>query len=287
MLRCPRESTLFPYTTLFRSGLAHPARLNLWDFGGQDVYHGSHALFLQGHAVFLLLWCPALESDRKSTRLNSSHVEISYAVFCLKKKNMTKSVYPLPTYEKPFTSFIPMSNAAVPPGIYSLSLHDALPIWAGPPGPAQPVGLRGAGRVPRLARPVPSGARGFPAVVVPRPGVRSEEHTSELQSRRDLVCRLLLEKKKHDEVRLPVAHVRKAVHVVHSYVKCCGAPGNLLSFPTRRSSDLGWPTRPGSTCGTSGGRTCTTARTPCSFRGTRFSCCCGAPPWSQIGRAHV
>src|SRR5262249_34516201 len=42
--------------------LPHPVQLNLWDFGGQDVYHGSHALFLQGQAVFLLLWDPALEN---------------------------------------------------------------------------------------------------------------------------------------------------------------------------------------------------------------------------------
>src|SRR5262249_20032005 len=42
--------------------LPQQMRLNLWDFGGQDVYHGSHALFLQGQAVFLLLWHPDLES---------------------------------------------------------------------------------------------------------------------------------------------------------------------------------------------------------------------------------
>src|SRR5262249_48305879 len=42
--------------------LPHPVRLNLWDFGGQDIYHGSHALFLQGQAVFLLLWDPSLET---------------------------------------------------------------------------------------------------------------------------------------------------------------------------------------------------------------------------------
>jgi internalin A len=39
-----------------------PVRLNLWDFGGQDIYHGSHALFLHGQAIFLLLWTPELES---------------------------------------------------------------------------------------------------------------------------------------------------------------------------------------------------------------------------------
>src|SRR5438067_5728895 len=67
MIRRPPRSTLFPYTTLFRScgrGLVHARRL-----GG-----GRHRQFA------------ALEEDRKSTRLNSSHVSISYAVFCLKKK---------------------------------------------------------------------------------------------------------------------------------------------------------------------------------------------------------
>ena len=42
-------------------GYERPVRLNLWDFGGQEVYHGSHALFFQGQAVFLLLWTPELE----------------------------------------------------------------------------------------------------------------------------------------------------------------------------------------------------------------------------------
>src|SRR6266403_4332091 len=62
MIRRPPRSTLFPYTTLFRSGHAY-----------QDHPHRS----LRGADG---------RPDRKSTRLNSSHVEISYAVFCLKKK---------------------------------------------------------------------------------------------------------------------------------------------------------------------------------------------------------
>jgi internalin A len=41
-------------------------RLNLWDFGGQDIYHGSHALFLQGQSIFLVLWTPAIESGSDS-----------------------------------------------------------------------------------------------------------------------------------------------------------------------------------------------------------------------------
>src|SRR3989442_4991829 len=69
MIRRPPRSTLFPYTTLFRSsGLK--ARLD--------------ERFLD--ALGLILACRGRGSDRKSTRLNSSHVRISYAVFCLKKK---------------------------------------------------------------------------------------------------------------------------------------------------------------------------------------------------------
>src|SRR5690349_23130822 len=69
--------------------------------------------------------------------------------------------------------------------IYTLSLHDALPIWsAGHPARVGPAyGDPGDRRVHRLPH---------------RSGERSEEHTSELQSRRDLVCRLLLEKKKYN-----------------------------------------------------------------------------------------
>src|SRR5438874_4239781 len=69
MRRPPPRSTLFPYTTLFRSLRAAPAR----------VRGGGGRRDPEGPAVRAL--------DRKSTRLNSSHVEISYAVFCLKKKN--------------------------------------------------------------------------------------------------------------------------------------------------------------------------------------------------------
>jgi len=47
-------------------GFADPVRLNLWDFGGQEIYHGSHALFLQGQAVFLILWTPKLEEGSDS-----------------------------------------------------------------------------------------------------------------------------------------------------------------------------------------------------------------------------
>src|SRR3712207_9022638 len=85
MIRRPPRSTLFPYTTLFRSwdGLDGETR---WQPDG-DGKHPLTNLFL---ADFLVvdLEKPYQESgDRKSTRLNSSHANISYAVFCLKKNN--------------------------------------------------------------------------------------------------------------------------------------------------------------------------------------------------------
>src|SRR6266496_2940481 len=185
MIRRPPRSTLFPYTTLFRSS-STPMVLAAWA-GPRPAR-----------------WIAEL--DRKSTRLNSSHVEISYAVFCLKKK---KSVGPLrrsssdqltpsnrelpdPIYVC-LVSYVEVRHA-LPDGrrtriqnfafffndtatteIYTLSLHDALPI--------SPVARRGAGSPRTWAAPWAWRS------------ARSEEHTSELQSRRDLVCRLLLEKK--------------------------------------------------------------------------------------------
>src|SRR3712207_7051897 len=80
--------------------------------------------------------------------------------------------------------------------IYTLPLHDALPIWPGPPGPSR-IGWRlPRGRTPRCG---PASDAPGSTARAGRPGrlrwPRSEEHTSELQSRQYLVCRLLLEKK--------------------------------------------------------------------------------------------
>src|SRR2546427_8553153 len=89
MIRRPPRSTLFPYTTLFRSGLSHGHR-DHW--GGLTGF--LHAWrrrlrrdlpFYGGVDHFRARWQQRGE-DRKSTRLNSSHSQISYAVFCLKKK---------------------------------------------------------------------------------------------------------------------------------------------------------------------------------------------------------
>src|SRR3712207_7586557 len=97
MIRRPPRSTLFPYTTLFRSAVVHEHQLVL----GRDRARAVHEPAVQlaqavaaaidrdddaqlGHCG--LLGTGSRYRDRKSTRLNSSHANISYAVFCLKKK---------------------------------------------------------------------------------------------------------------------------------------------------------------------------------------------------------
>src|SRR5215469_5289980 len=182
MIRRPPRSTLFPYTTLFRSpsparSATIPARVRSREGRGR-------------------------EGDRKSTRLNSSHVEISYAVFCLKKKKnwlarrsprRTDPSHRLRAGGSQTYGHLPVRRAAghrltcwplmffffndtATTEIYTLSLHDALPIPFNRTGTTVTVSGVGTFRQATAAR--------------------SEEHTSELQSRRDLVCRLLLEKKK-------------------------------------------------------------------------------------------
>src|SRR3712207_7868095 len=97
MIRRPPRSTLFPYTTLFRSfeGGFQPAgplaRVKAWVRAG--YFRGSgdgDAADDRHHTFFQVLPTPRIYArfplDRKSTRLNSSHANISYAVFCLKKK---------------------------------------------------------------------------------------------------------------------------------------------------------------------------------------------------------
>src|SRR5687768_17621443 len=86
MIRRPPRPTLFPYTTLFRSEIPHLSTYFLRDacerLGKSDVHLSSPTLDL-----FARYWWPGnVRQDRKSTRLNSSHGYISYAVFCLKKK---------------------------------------------------------------------------------------------------------------------------------------------------------------------------------------------------------
>src|SRR5476649_261204 len=187
MIRRPPRSTLFPYTTLFRScrrvcKVVSPTPR----FG-----------------VFIIR---SKARDRKSTRLNSSHTVISYAVFCLKKKKHSFAGSPKPytisrkvpqsqrqRASNPFScSWRPASvtrlcvttisksrifffNDTATTEIYTLSLHDALPIYH------QVVGVHLLEQVEIF-------------LAIGGVGVhRSEEHTSELQSHSELVCRLLLE----------------------------------------------------------------------------------------------
>src|SRR3712207_7546269 len=89
MIRRPPRSTLFPYTTLFRSGrrffrpvLRHARPAHRQDDGDEDVFRLPR---LEARRQQRLDGAGA-DADRKSTRLNSSHANISYAVFCLKKK---------------------------------------------------------------------------------------------------------------------------------------------------------------------------------------------------------
>src|SRR3712207_7397166 len=91
MIRRPPRSTLFPYTTLFRSAAV---TVSIWGAAMQQLqlmktnvrqllYVGSPCLWLNKRRLM-----DACIVDRKSTRLNSSHANISYAVFCLKKKKI-------------------------------------------------------------------------------------------------------------------------------------------------------------------------------------------------------
>src|SRR5258707_8139596 len=85
MIRRPPRSTLFPYTTLFRSVLFAAARQQCRQARRRDAI-GQGNTQLAAKAVG-----GGLDTDRKSTRLNSSHANISYAVFCLKKKKKRKT----------------------------------------------------------------------------------------------------------------------------------------------------------------------------------------------------
>src|SRR2546430_10949463 len=93
MIRRPPRSTLFPYTTLFRSEEVAPIERQIHD--SLAVHHRSERCVFRveqrsatGH-LNGLSHAADTELDRKSTRLNSSHSQISYAVFCLKKKTCT------------------------------------------------------------------------------------------------------------------------------------------------------------------------------------------------------
>src|SRR3712207_8519922 len=87
MIRRPPRSTLFPYTTLFRSAAEMMAPLGEDGSGGGSIltltYYGAEKVVPHYNVMGVA------KADRKSTRLNSSHANISYAVFCLKKKHIS------------------------------------------------------------------------------------------------------------------------------------------------------------------------------------------------------
>src|SRR5256886_2897004 len=129
MIRRPPRSTLFPYTTLFRSG-GRGLELFPDRFGGLEqpdrvpqalghlgfAVESQHALRLRQQGLGL-----REKPDRKSTRLNSSHSQISYAVFCLKKKKTTHNytVFFEPFYINTYIS-LTLSSIGTPTLLYYL-----------------------------------------------------------------------------------------------------------------------------------------------------------------------
>src|SRR3712207_7627830 len=101
MIRRPPRSTLFPYTTLFRSLLSRRLELQAQCFEGVFLSTVARSIDLSAEdRNELRAWHGFTgDEDRKSTRLNSSHANISYAVFCLKKKKKyTKHLHDTSTY---------------------------------------------------------------------------------------------------------------------------------------------------------------------------------------------
>src|SRR5438105_7114985 len=92
MIRRPPRSTLFPYTTLFRSRRERRRRARAERHAVSGGYEGGRHLQRAQHARGRALSRNGHPRDRKSTRLNSSHEWISYAVFCLKKKKKKKKI---------------------------------------------------------------------------------------------------------------------------------------------------------------------------------------------------
>src|SRR6476620_2836241 len=187
MIRRPPRSTLFPYTTLFRSVEA---------IGGAAVYH-------------ILDTNPDVaRTDRKSTRLNSSHANISYAVFCLKKKKKQENAICVKSQRRrvPGSRQVCCTRQLSPPSVLGvahllgfaslcrLGIFFFLMIRRPPRSTLFPYTTLFRTRAGRCA--CRRGSTSRRARTAPTPAARSEEHTSELQSRQYLVCRLLLEKNK-------------------------------------------------------------------------------------------
>src|SRR5258708_6662389 len=135
MIRRPPRSTLFPYTTLFRSGGSRGPGRGRHSFGARSTMSGwagpRPAAKTRRHPASSQRRDTGnnMTIDRKSTRLKSNHQIISDAVFCLKKKKHKnkRTITQLPvTRPDPIFFFF---NDTATTEIYTLSLHDALPIW--------------------------------------------------------------------------------------------------------------------------------------------------------------
>src|ERR1039457_4675706 len=195
MIRRPPRSTLFPYTTLFRSDLSQ-APVHLPDVLGQTGF--------QRH-----------NQDRKSTLLNSSHLVISYAVFCLKKKSDVM-IWHHVLLSQPVCSVLLLrfcagrveaqqgrcgAVASFCATSLSVIIFFFLMIRRPPRSTLFPYTTLFRSR---CARPGCASSSTFSCSANSR---RSEEHTSELQSPCNLVCRLLLEKKKRSSRVFPTIFV--------------------------------------------------------------------------------
>src|SRR2546427_6870141 len=102
MIRRPPRSTLFPYTTLFRSMKAGERALQLdpaFVYGEPLLAALYREMGRFDEAIALYQKAQSISGDRKSTRLNSSHSQISYAVFCLKKKKKSRTASRKPSAE--------------------------------------------------------------------------------------------------------------------------------------------------------------------------------------------
>src|SRR2546427_1884405 len=93
MIRRPPRSTLFPYTTLFRSDDGHQGQVEQAAEQGREPERDSRLLVREAARAAPERQAWRRRRDRKSTRLNSSHSQISYAVFCLKKKKQRRHLY--------------------------------------------------------------------------------------------------------------------------------------------------------------------------------------------------
>src|SRR5256885_13230873 len=95
MIRRPPRSTLFPYTTLFRSSMKLASNglspYTTSALNQSSLYHRVSGPLVSAVIAGVSVGSPEEQRDRKSTRLNSSHLVISYAVFCLKKKTHEQS----------------------------------------------------------------------------------------------------------------------------------------------------------------------------------------------------